>query len=328
MAEEKNVLDKFATLNSKTQPNLALFVGSLSERTDQAAISKYFSKFGEIGGVNLISDWTTGASKCCAIVLCKRQTTQAAILAAPKHVLDGKRIRVTLAEPDRKGTKKISTNCLFVGNISTRTKETEMREIFNKFGTITELKFFRNASTKANTKNCIVEYSDSQAVESAFKTKDSKEMAYHGFRISPLKHKTPTKKEKNRNISHLNLTIKPTSDGEEDMEMEMPEEAELSFSLTGLSPIPGAGVFSFGYEESPVFANQGSGNKDSGLWSTGATASRSRSASRSHESGPGCLVTLADLTCDDDLARAFFSSSPFLGQLRPFRHEPLAREAF
>lgn len=311
MAEEKNYQDKSASFNVKSQPNLALFVGSLSEKTDQVSISKYFSKFGEIGGVNLISDWTTGASKCCAIVLCKKQSTQTAILAATKHVLDGKKIRVTLAEPDRKGTKKISTNCLFVGNISTRTKEPEMKEIFQKFGTITELKFFRNASTKANTKNCIVEFSDSQAVESAFKTKDSKEMAYHGFRISPLKHKTPTKKSKTRSYSQLDLTVKPTSDYEEDLEFELPEESDRH-SEQGAWSANAWGCAGW------ASASQGSG----------VTASRSGSESPGREPETGCLVTLADLTCDDDLAKAFFSASPFLGLLRPFRHEPQAREAF
>lgn len=330
MSVEKHSPDKFLSCPSKSQSNLALFVGSLSEKTDQAALSRYFGKFGDICSVNLISDWTTGASKCCAIVICKKHTTLVKILSMPKHILDGKKIRVTEAEPERKGTKKISTNCLFVGNIPSKTKEAEIRKVFQSFGTITDLKFFRNASTKANTKNCIVEYSDSLAVEAAFKSKDSTDVAVHGFRISPLKHKNPSKKEKTKKNPPSKLRVKFPSETEEDeqiMEDEV-EEDDMDRDLGELSPIAQATPSTFFPEdfcESDDFHKFDNKNADD-LHSE-LTNSRSHANSGTaqddeslEQADPfGCFLTLADLVCEDDLAAAFFSESPYLGSLASVR---------
>lgn len=94
-----------------------IFVGSLNEKTTQAGVHRYFSKFGHITAANLITDWTTGSSKRCAIVFCASRDTYCSILGCVKHILDGKKIRVAIADQEKKGTKKISTNNLFVGNI-------------------------------------------------------------------------------------------------------------------------------------------------------------------------------------------------------------------
>lgn len=327
MSVEKHSPDKFPSCPAKSQPNLALFVGSLSEKTDQAALSKYFGKFGDICSVNLISDWTTGASKCCAIIICKKAATLSKILAAPKHILDGKKIRVTEAEPERKGTKKISTNCLFVGNIPSKTKESEIRKVFQCFGNITELKFFRNASTKVNTKNCIVEYSDSLAVEAAFKSKDSKEIAAHGFRISPLKHKNPSKKEKTKKNAPSKLKVKPPSEEEEDRTDQEMEEYGMDINMGEMSPIALAtpsNFFAEDFSESDDF--QRFTNKNTDIHSE-LTNSRSHTNSGTahddeslEQADPfGCFLTLADLVCEDDLAAAFFSESPYLGSLTQVR---------
>lgn len=301
----------FSDSNQEKQ-NLTLFVGSLSERTTQGELVRYFSKFGSLASVNLIADWTTGASKCCAIVICRTPTTMTAILQS-KHFIDGKKIRVGLAEPDRKGTKKISTNFLFVGNIPSRTKEPEFKAIFQKFGSILDLKFFRNASTKACTKNCIIEYTDSLAVEMAFKEKDSKEFSQFGYRVSPLKHKSPNKKSRSKKDTHtLNLEIKQQS--ESDFEREE-EELEWDIENSNLSPIPYPNQFDFSQEE-PSESCQFN-NKNKADWSQNTLASETRSqGSEEEDLFPG-LVTLADFICEDDLASIFFGKSPFLGHLKP-----------
>lgn len=328
MWEDKLSPDKLSSSANKCLANLAIFAGSLSEKTDQAVLTKYFSKFGEIGSVNLISDWTTGASKCCAIVICKTPTTLAKILAAQKHILDGKKIRVTVAEPERKGTKKISTNCLFVGNIPSKTKEADIKKIFLKYGTIVDSKFFRNASTKANTKNCIIEYSDSTAVEAAFKSKDTKEMAAHGFRISPLKHKNPSKKEKSKKTTTVMVNVKSTTEDEDYLDSNGMEEEEnhgFEINQSELSPIIQTYPFKF-FPENPSQSEEfpKSYNKASVDWASDLTNSGSQANSGSVQEEESleapeaftCVVTLADLECEDDLAAAFFSAAPLLGSLR------------
>lgn len=169
--------------------NYALFAGSLSSTTTQESLVQYFSKFGGVQGANLITDWATGASKRCAIVFCNDEATCTLALAFKPHKLDGKQIRVQLADQDKKGTKKISTTNLFVGNIAEVCTEEDIRVLFDKFGSIDTVKFFKNASTKPNTKNAIVQYIDSRSVELAFKSKSDMGTTDDSLKISPLKQK-------------------------------------------------------------------------------------------------------------------------------------------
>lgn len=167
----------------------AIFVGSLSAATTQESLVQYFSRFGIVQGANLITDWATGASKRCAIVFCADEATCCRVLAYKTHKLDGKIIRVTMADQDKKGTKKISTTNLFVGNIAERCTEEEIRVLFDKFGQIESVRFFKNASTKPNTKNAIIQYFDSKSVELAFKSKSEMGTTDDSLKISPLKQK-------------------------------------------------------------------------------------------------------------------------------------------
>ncbi len=167
----------------------AVFVGSLSATTTQEGLVQYFSRFGSVQGANLITDWATGASKRCAIVFCADEATCCRVLAYKTHKLDGKIIRVTMADQDKKGTKKISTTNLFVGNIAERCTEEDIRVLFDKFGQIESVRFFKNASTKPNTKNAIIQYFDSKSVELAFKSKSEMGTTDDSLKISPLKQK-------------------------------------------------------------------------------------------------------------------------------------------
>lgn len=62
-----------------------------------------------------------------------------------------------------------------------------MRSLFSQFGSITNLKFFKNCSTKANTKNCILDFPSSSSVEAAFKNRANMHIKDHPLKISPLK---------------------------------------------------------------------------------------------------------------------------------------------
>lgn len=231
-------MDSVSTVSNQ----IAIFVGSLSTSTGQEGLIKYFSKFGSIPAVNLITDWATGVSKRCAIVFCEDEATCSRILSCKTHKLDGKTIRVTLADQEKKGTKKISTTNLFVGNIADRCTEDEIRNLFKKFGQIESVRFFRNASTKAYTKNAIIQYQDSRSVELAFKSKSEMGTSEESFKISPLKHKKTTpggasKPDQMEEVSQLMLQMwqnnqqplnQYLSEYEEQLGMEMSEaESEV-----------------------------------------------------------------------------------------------------
>lgn len=328
MAHIKNESESYSEVTNsqeKAQPHSALFVGSLNEKTTQACLYKYFSKFGEIGNINLISDWTTGSSKCCAIVVCKKRATCKKILSAPKHILDGKKIRVSEAEADKKGTKKISTNCLFIGNISQKTKESEVRKVFQDFGTIQEFKFFKNASTKLNTKNCIIEFTDSAAVEAAFRNKDSKAISSLGFRISPLKHKRPKTKKDQEEEEQFDYEaaelseISPLESPHSNAHFNFVSQCVEQFSKMQTSHFLIPELDSDSSEGQPLQYSFNSQVKE-GIYDE-PTLSKSFSLSQADESTGmqepfSSVITLADLLCEDDLAMAFFSSSPLAGSLR------------
>lgn len=97
-----------------------------------------------------------------------------------------------MADQEKKGTKKISTTNLFVGNIAEKCTEDEIRKMFDKFGQIESVRFFKNASTKPKTKNAIVQYVDSKSVELAFKCKSEMGTDDDSLKISPLKQKRST----------------------------------------------------------------------------------------------------------------------------------------
>lgn len=189
----------------------ALFVGSLSATTSQDHLISYFSKFGGITGANLITDWATGnfqtdilgISKRCAIVFCIDELTRSKALNFKNHKLDGKNIRVSIADEEKKGTKKISTTNLFVGNIAEKCTEADIRTLFDKFGQIESVRFFKNASTKPNTKNAIIQYCDSKSVELAFKSKSEMCNATEALKISPLKQKKSAAKGQPDNFEDM-----------------------------------------------------------------------------------------------------------------------------
>lgn len=76
-----------------------------------------------------------------------------------------------------------------MGNIAEACTEEDIRVLFDKFGSIDSVRFFKNASTKQNTKNAIIQYIDSRSVELAFKSKSEMGTTDDSLKISPLKQK-------------------------------------------------------------------------------------------------------------------------------------------
>ena len=142
-----------AAPNTPKEPEpTSLFVGGLSPRSTEHSIRAYFERFGPLEEVNLIIDWVSGESKCCAIVIFQRGTSGKQALRKKRHAIDRTRVRVSIADDKKKGTKIVKTTKLYVGNLPPRTSETELIEYFGQFGrvktaTISENKFFPESVT-------------------------------------------------------------------------------------------------------------------------------------------------------------------------------------
>lgn len=87
-----------------------------------------------------------------------------------------------------------------------------MKSLFSQFGTILSLRFFKNCSTKANTKNCILDFSSSKSVEQAFKNRANLSIKSNSLKISPLKLR--------RNVDN------PQDQDEADIEEETPKSLQ------------------------------------------------------------------------------------------------------
>ena len=87
----------------------SLFVGSLKPSTTEKVLSNYFSNFGQIDDVKIITDRISLRSKWCALVFCSDLETLMSIVDQDIHVIDGKIVRVDFANQEKKGTKIINT---------------------------------------------------------------------------------------------------------------------------------------------------------------------------------------------------------------------------
>lgn len=104
----------------------------------------YFSKFGSITDVNLITDWVTSQSKCCAIIFCENSKTVNAILKVKAHLIDKKKVRVNTADVKKKGTKIIKTSKIFLGQVHPSITRTDLYDYFSDFGKIKHLRLMHN----------------------------------------------------------------------------------------------------------------------------------------------------------------------------------------
>ena len=81
-----------------------LYVGNMSYRTTEEGLRAHFAPFGDILSVNIIFDRQTGQSKGFGFVeMDSSESAQAAIDALNEQELDGRRLRVNIAQPPQQG---------------------------------------------------------------------------------------------------------------------------------------------------------------------------------------------------------------------------------
>jgi len=76
--------------------NFRIFIGGLCPKTPESAIQSYFSRFGEVGNIELIRDRNTGQSKGYGFFSCSAQKTFDTILAQ-EHVLERRKLNLNNA---------------------------------------------------------------------------------------------------------------------------------------------------------------------------------------------------------------------------------------
>lgn len=80
-----------------------IYVGNLSYDTKDTDLEEFFSKYGQLSEVKLIQDSQTGRSKGFAFLTFENQQDAEASLEANDTELQGRKIRVNIAEDKKRG---------------------------------------------------------------------------------------------------------------------------------------------------------------------------------------------------------------------------------
>ncbi|XP_034254151.1 CUGBP Elav-like family member 1 isoform X8 [Thrips palmi] len=144
-----------------------MFVGQLPRSMDEADLTRLFEEFGRVHQINVLRDKVTGQSKgCCFVTFYTRKAALQAqdalhnirTLAGMHHP-----IQMKPADSENRNERK-----LFVGMLSKKCSENDVRQLFGQFGAIEECTVLRD--TNNQSKGCaFVTYTSKQCAVNAIK---------------------------------------------------------------------------------------------------------------------------------------------------------------
>merc|ERR1711988_176146 len=113
-----------------------IFVGGLSWETTVKDMKEYFGKFGEVGDCTLKTDPATGRSRGFGFVMFAEASSVSKVLEEKAHLLHGRNIDPKRAKA-RGGREPVLK--VFVGGLDPTVPETEIKEYFGQFGTVSDV---------------------------------------------------------------------------------------------------------------------------------------------------------------------------------------------
>ena len=165
-----------------------LFIGSVPTFVTENDLKKFFSYFGKILRAKIILDLETQKSKQCALLFCGSRKIAEKILFSGPHYIQDRLLRIDFAEESKKGTKCFTENTMFVGNIRLRTKDFQLQEYFERFGSVISVKVF-SVSPISPTNNAIINFKENSAVIEIFKRPNSHKVDGRTLRCSRFQPK-------------------------------------------------------------------------------------------------------------------------------------------
>ncbi|ELU11974.1 hypothetical protein CAPTEDRAFT_144233 [Capitella teleta] len=155
----------------KTEPDpdaIKMFVGQIPRSMDESDLRKMFEEFGPVFQLNVLRDKVTGQSKgCCFVTFYTRKSALEAqnqlhnikTMAGMQHPIQMKPADCEKRNEERK---------LFVGMLSKKCNENEVRMMFAPFGTIEECTVLREQN--GQSRGCaFVTYASKQCAQNAIK---------------------------------------------------------------------------------------------------------------------------------------------------------------
>ncbi|XP_069943409.1 CUGBP Elav-like family member 2 isoform X20 [Cherax quadricarinatus] len=146
---------------------IKMFVGQIPRSMDENDLRKMFEEYGEVYQINVLRDKVTGQSKgCCFVTFYARKSALEAQNAMHNiKTLSGMHHPIQMKPAD---TENRNERKLFIGMLSKRYSEQDVRVMFSSHGTIEECTVLRDAS--GQSKGCaFVTFSSRQCAINAIK---------------------------------------------------------------------------------------------------------------------------------------------------------------
>ncbi|KAF8571886.1 hypothetical protein P879_02109 [Paragonimus westermani] len=140
-----------------------LFVGGLSQTTNNGSLRLYFSRFGEVDDAVVMMDNKTGRSRGFGYVKYRGPGSVNLALEAKPHILDGKEVDAKQCNVNMKGRNRRSLK-IFVGGIGLEQDVESIKNYFRQFGRVTDVNLMMDSNKQRHRGFAFVGFEDESVV--------------------------------------------------------------------------------------------------------------------------------------------------------------------
>ncbi|XP_041350792.1 CUGBP Elav-like family member 2 isoform X10 [Gigantopelta aegis] len=153
--------------------SIKMFVGQIPRSMDENDLGKLFEEYGPVFQLNILRDKVTGQSKgCCFVTFYTRKAALEAQNALHNiKTMHGMHhpIQMKPADSEKRNGELVEERKLFVGMLSKKLNENEIRMMFAPFGVIEDCTVLRDSN--GQSRGCaFVTYANRQSAQNAIKT--------------------------------------------------------------------------------------------------------------------------------------------------------------
>ncbi|CAH8864667.1 unnamed protein product [Trichobilharzia szidati] len=141
-----------------------LFIGGLSQATNNGSLRLYFSRFGEIDDAIVMMDNKTGRSRGFGYVKYHECESVTLALQAKPHIIDGKEVDAKQCNINMKGRNKRSLK-IFVGGIGLEQDIESIKDYFKQFGHVTDVNLMMDTNKQRHRGFAFISFDDENVVK-------------------------------------------------------------------------------------------------------------------------------------------------------------------
>ncbi|GMJ10388.1 hypothetical protein like AT3G07810 [Hibiscus trionum] len=154
-----------------------LFIGGISWDTDEERLKEYFRKYGEVMEAMIMRDRITGRARGFGFIVFADPAVAERVIT-DKHMIDGRKVEAKKAVPRddqnilNRNTSGITgspvpgrTKKIFVGGLASSVTESDFKNYFDQFGTITDVVVMYDHNTQRPRGFGFITYDSEEAVD-------------------------------------------------------------------------------------------------------------------------------------------------------------------